>query len=160
MLITSIFLFSHNVFNRLLSKGHKKSDCMVKRPLLWRFMIDWMVFTAVFNSISVISRQPVYSSMLSWSFLTSTPHNIPSKPWLLSRITIGERLDCSKRGINPVTMTIINLKEYWPSRGSHQRPPVLKLPTELWGLAELHKNIVGNRENASNQKFLFLPLSF
>ena len=37
-------------------------------------------------------------------------------------------------------MTIINSrKEYWPSLGSNQRPPVLKsavLPTELWGLVE------------------------
>ena len=41
--------------------------------------------------------------------------------------------------MNPVAMTIINpRKEYWPSRGSNQRPPVLKsatLQTELWGLA-------------------------
>ena len=38
--------------------------------------------------------------------------------------------------MNPVAMTVINpRKEYWPSRGSTQRPPVLKsatLPTELW----------------------------
>ena len=37
----------------------------------------------------------------------------------------------------PVAMTIINPgKECWPSRGSNQRPPVLKsatLPTKLWG---------------------------
>ena len=49
-------------------------------------------------------------------------------------------MDSSERGMNPVTMTIINLrKEYWPSRGSNQRPPVLKsatLLTELWGLAQ------------------------
>ena len=42
-------------------------------------------------------------------------------------------------GINPVAMTITNpWREYWPSLGSNQRPPVLKsavLPTELWGLA-------------------------
>ena len=39
--------------------------------------------------------------------------------------------------MNPVAMTVINpRKEYWPSRGSNQRPPVLKsatLPTELLG---------------------------
>ena len=38
--------------------------------------------------------------------------------------------------MNPVAMTIINpRKEYWPSRGSNQQPPVLKsatLLTELW----------------------------
>ena len=48
-------------------------------------------------------------------------------------------MDSGERGMNPVAMTIINpRKEYWPSRGSNQRPPVLKsatLPTELWGLA-------------------------
>ena len=41
--------------------------------------------------------------------------------------------------MNPVTMTIINpLKEYWPSWGSNQPPPVLKsaaLPTHLLGSA-------------------------
>ena len=41
--------------------------------------------------------------------------------------------------MNPVALTIINpLKEYWSSRGSNQRPPVLKaatLPNELWGSA-------------------------
>ena len=32
-----------------------------------------------------------------------------------------------ERGMNPVAMTIINSwKEYWPSLGSNQRPPVLK----------------------------------
>ena len=45
--------------------------------------------------------------------------------------------------MNPVAMTIINpRKEYWPSRGSIQRPPVLKsatLSTELWGSAFLEE---------------------
>ena len=44
-------------------------------------------------------------------------------------------MDSSERGINPVAMTIINpQKEYWPSRGLNQRPPVLKsamLPTAM-----------------------------
>ena len=48
-------------------------------------------------------------------------------------------MDSSERRMYPVAMTNINpRKEYWPSRGSNQRPPVLKstpLPTELWGLA-------------------------
>ena len=43
--------------------------------------------------------------------------------------------------MNPVAMTIINTrKEYWPSCGSNQRPPALKsakLPSELWGSAEV-----------------------
>ena len=42
----------------------------------------------------------------------------------------------NERRMNPVAMTIINpLKEYWPSRGSNQRPYILKsatLPNELW----------------------------
>ena len=46
-------------------------------------------------------------------------------------------MDGIERGMNPVAMTIISpRKEYWPSRGSNQRPPVLKsatLPTEQWG---------------------------
>ena len=43
---------------------------------------DWLiflVFNAIFNSISVISRRPVHLSVLSWSSLNSTPHNILSK---------------------------------------------------------------------------------
>ena len=47
-------------------------------------------------------------------------------------------MNSGERGMNPVAMTIINpRKKYWPSRGSNQRPPVLKsctLPPELWGL--------------------------
>ena len=43
--------------------------------------IDCVVFNAVFDNSSVISRRPVHLSMLSWSFfLTSTPHNILSQP--------------------------------------------------------------------------------
>ena len=45
--------------------------------------------------------------------------------WMLSHITIVETMDSSERQINPVAVTIINSrKEYWPSRGSNQRPPV------------------------------------
>ena len=63
--------------------------------------------------------------------------------WLLSHVTIVETTDSGERGMNPVAMTIINpRKEYCPSRGSNQRPPVLKsatLLTELWGSAALDK---------------------
>ena len=45
--------------------------------------------------------------------------------------------------MNPVAMTITNpRKDYWPSCGSNQRPPVLKsatLPTELWGSTKKKK---------------------
>ena len=48
-------------------------------------------------------------------------------------------MDSSERGMNLVAMTIIDpRKEYWPSRGSNQRSPVLQpcaLPTDLWGSA-------------------------
>ena len=57
-----------------------------------------------------------------------------------------ETTDSGERGMNPVAMNIISpRKEYWPSRGSNQRPPVLKsatLPTELGGssLSKLSRN--------------------
>ena len=51
----------------------------------------------------------------------------------------------SERGMNPVTMTIINpRKEYWPSRGSNQVPLVLEsctLPTEPFGVSKLFKRL-------------------
>ena len=71
-------------------------------------------------------------------------------------------MDSGEIGMNPNAMTIINpRKEYRPSRGSNQQPPVLKsctLPTELWGSA------AGKGENAGNLHFLpfqqcFLPFS-
>ena len=44
-------------------------------------------------------------------------------------------MDSGDYGMNPVAMIIINpRKEYWRSRGSNTRPPLLKsatLPTEL-----------------------------
>ena len=62
---------------------------------------------------------------------------------MLSHITIVETTDSGERGMKFVAMTIINpRKENWPSRGSNQRPPVLKpatLPTELWGSAEINE---------------------
>ena len=72
-------------------------------------------------------------------FLLTSTIFFPSH-WLLSHISIVETTNSGERGINPVTMIMINpLKEYWPSRGSNQRPPVLKsatLPSELWGSAD------------------------
>ena len=50
-------------------------------------------------------------------------------------------MDSGEREMNPVAMTSINSrKEYWPSQGSNQRPPVLKsakLPTQLRGSAKV-----------------------
>ena len=46
--------------------------------------------------------------------------------WLIPHITIVETTDSGERGMNPVAMTTINpQKEYWPTRGSNQGPPVL-----------------------------------
>ena len=57
-------------------------------------------------------------------------------------------MDSGERGMNPVAMTTTNpLKEYWPSRGSNQPPPVLKsatLSTKLWGAA-----MISNGSNSS-----------
>ena len=97
-----------------------------------------MVFNAVFNSISAISQRPVHVSMLSWNSFNQ--YSAQYSFWLLSHITVLETtMDSGERGMNPVAMTIINhRKEYWPSRGSNQRPPVIKsatLPTELSGWA-------------------------
>ena len=76
--------------------------------------------------------------------LTSTQDNILSTPLAASYITIVETMDNGERGMSPAAMTIINpWKEYWPSRGSNQQPPVLKsamLPTEVLGSACLVKS--------------------
>ena len=55
--------------------------------------------------------------------------------WLLSNITTVETMESGKGRMNIVATTVINQKEYWPSRGSNQPPFVLKsatLPTEQW----------------------------
>ena len=81
-------------------------------------------------------------------FLQPVLHTIffPSH-WLLSHITIVETTDSSERGTNPVTMTIIDpRKEYRPSWGSNQQPPILTsslLPVELWGsVLDLDRNSI------------------
>ena len=59
----------------------------------------------VYHIISVILRLTV--PILAAVLLTSTPHNI--------------KQDSSERGMNPVAMTIINLrKEYWQSQRFEQ----------------------------------------
>ena len=112
-----------------------------------------MVFNAFFSTLlhlycGIQCTYPCFSGVL----LTSSPYNILSKPLAAFHITIVETTDSSERGINPVAMTIINpWKEYLPSQGSNQRPPVLKsatLQTELWGLAQ--------RVNASAKSIICL----
>ena len=72
--------------------------------------------------------------------LTSAPHNVISKPLAAFPHNIVETIDSGETGMTPVAMTVINpQKEYWPSRGSNQRPPVLKsamVLTDLWGLVK------------------------
>ena len=102
----------------------------------WFFLLNGcMVLYIIFNSISVISKQPVHLSKLSWSSVLCTIF-FPSH-WLLFHVTTVKAMDSGERGMNPVTMTIINpWKEFWLSRGSNQPPPVLKycrIPTELLG---------------------------
>ena len=86
--------------------------------------------------------------------LSSTLHNILSSHWPLSQITIVEIMDSSETGMNHVAMTLINpQKEYWLSKGSNQRPPVLKscsLQTELWDLA---KSLLELQWNLYTSKF-------
>ena len=76
-----------------------------------------IVLNAVLNSVSVILRRPVHLSMLSWSSFNQyyaqysflTTGCFPTKPLSIQRTAV--------RGMNPVTMTIINPRtEYWPSR--------------------------------------------
>ena len=104
---------------------------------IFRLWIIWCLFNALFNSISFTSPRPVHLFMLSRSsFLPVSRKIFFPRHWLFSHFTMEETVDSSERGINPAAMTIINpRKEYWPSRGSNQRPLVLKsctLPTELF----------------------------
>ena len=76
-----------------------------------------MVFNAVLNNISVISRRPVHLSILLGFFVFFFPSYL-----LFSHTTIVGIMDSCQRGMHPGAMTIINpRKEYWPSRGSNQR---------------------------------------
>ena len=99
-----------------------------------------VVVNAVFNSFSYITAAsaPTYRCFPG-ILLTSTPHNILSNPLAAFPHNHCRNTDSGERGMNLVAMTIYNpRKEYWPSRGSNQRPPFLKsstLPTELWGSA-------------------------
>ena len=53
--------------------------------------------------------------------LSSTSHSIFSKPLAGFLQTIFKTMDSNERGMNSVTVTIINSqKEYWPSRGLNQ----------------------------------------
>ena len=77
---TSNFSFSHNVFKRLLTQRRQKVSLwgngltdveeferQVKKIRQICPVIDCMVFNAVSNIFSVISRRPLHLSMLSWN---------------------------------------------------------------------------------------------
>ena len=80
----------------------------------------------------------MHISKLAWSLCKSVLCTIFFPKHLLSHITIVKAMDSGERGMNPDALTIIiPRKEYWLSRGSNQRPRVLKsstLPTELYRL--------------------------
>ena len=70
LLVTSNFSFSHNVFN-LIRWLYPHLPIFLTSYLYlllnWKsLLIDWMVFYAAFNSISVISRRQFTLFMLSW----------------------------------------------------------------------------------------------
>ena len=98
-----------------------------------RLIFGCMVFNAVFNSISVISRRQLHLSMLSWCSLNyySAQYSFQATGCFPTYLT-----DSSERRTKHVAMTLINLpREYWPNWGSNQRPAVFKLAkllTELW----------------------------
>ena len=125
--------------------------CVTRPSVRYKFKVicRWLIDCIVFNAVSTVSHlyhggQFTYPCF-PWVLCTSTPHNILSKP-----LTALPRNHCRNSGQgwernNPVAMTIINpLKEYWPCRGSNQRPPVLKtatLPTDLLGSAGYLSNM-------------------
>ena len=79
------FSFFRNYFNFFLSGKKTKIShfgyvWFEIYGLVSYWLYGFMVFNAVFSSISVIFRRPVHLSMLSGVLLTSTLHNILSKP--------------------------------------------------------------------------------
>ena len=119
-------------------KVWKNPDGLTSGWMLIDRMIVWSLtpFSTVFQlCCGGQCTYPCFPGVL----LTSAPHNILSKPLAAFPHNIVKTTDSGERGMNHVTMTIINPQiEYWPSRGLNQQPPVLKstmLPTELWGSA-------------------------
>ena len=96
-------------------------------------LIKCMVFTAVFNSISVISRRPFYLKMFFFSsFNQHSPHYSFHASGCFPT-TIVETIGC---GINPVGMIIIDpWKGYWAEPGIEPATSCSQVPTELWGSA-------------------------
>ena len=134
-------MFSKDLYHRHV----KTRVCLgkVKPPFarVLLYSIQWLIvwYCTPFSTVFQLYRGGTctYPCILG-VLLTSTSHNV------LSHITIVETVDSDDRDMNPVAVNIINpRKEYWPSRWSNHRLPVLKSSTllnELWGLALLNLN--------------------
>ena len=122
--LRAVFSFCHTVFKIIflykvesfIMKGSRLNEFTSNnKRYLYKILINrFMLFNAVFNVVSVISRRSLHLSMLSSSPINqySTQYSFPSH-CLLSHITIVEITNSSERGMNPVAMTIINpRKEY------------------------------------------------
>ena len=148
-----------------------------------------MVFLTPFSTVLQLycsgqCTYPCFPGVL----LTNTPYNILSKPLSAFPNNHCQNNRQQERGMNPVTMTIINHgKEYWQS----QQPPVLNsaMPLEN-GINSIPNNKISNfsifktfaddkiivteklkfvfgwvenvvgKENAGYQHFLLFPLCF
>ena len=106
----------------------------------------------VFNAIESYCDGQCNYSCLPEVLLTSTLHNILSKP-----LAAFPHHHCRNNGQRSVAITIISLRiEFWPSRESNPRPPVFKsatLPTNLCGSAFELKLYIGQRDKS----FAVLP---
>ena len=74
-----------------------------------RLIDRWMVFNAIFNSISVIPWRPLCLCMLSRYYFNqySTQYSFQATG-CFPHLTIVETTDSGQRKMNPVAMTIIN----------------------------------------------------
>ena len=98
-------------------------------PQLWNKdfsqMNDWLIgllygvwchFQQYFSYIVVVNA-PIHAFLVLF-YPTLWTTFFPNY-WLLSDVTPVETMDSSERGMNPVSMTIVNpRKEYWPNRVS------------------------------------------
>ena len=93
----------------------------------WRLIVDCKVFNAVFNSIQLNHGRQCTYLCFPGILLTSTPHNILSKP-----LATFPRNNCGNNGQRRDRNDFCrndyhqSSEEYLPSRRSNQRPLVLK----------------------------------
>ena len=102
----------------------------VIRDLAKCFLYDsWLygVLTAFSTVFQLYRGGQCTSPYFPGVLLTSTPHNILSKPMAAFPHNHCRKNRQQWERTDPVAMTIMNpQKGYWPSRGSNQRPPVRK----------------------------------